>query len=185
MMRAITLWPEWAWAICRLNKRVENRGYRPPAAMVGELVAIHAGKYFGGRAGRVATVEALHAIEDTACEAGWEVDVTLSRERVFLNGDQDVRWGIRGSTLLERGDDRYLPLHRVNDAYTPIATSAIVAVARIGFLIEPTPDPTHPWHAPDSWGWLLEDVRVLDEPILCKGKQGLWFPPADVAARLP
>ena len=40
-LRALTLWPEWAWAIHHLDKRVENRGWPIPA---GEWFALHAGK---------------------------------------------------------------------------------------------------------------------------------------------
>ncbi|HEV2927245.1 MAG TPA: hypothetical protein VGW74_01020 [Propionibacteriaceae bacterium] len=43
-MRAITVLQPFATAIARYGKRVENRGWRPPAAVVGETLAIHAGK---------------------------------------------------------------------------------------------------------------------------------------------
>jgi len=42
-LRALTLTPEWAWAVCALDKRVENRKWAPPAAIVGQRIAIHAG----------------------------------------------------------------------------------------------------------------------------------------------
>ncbi len=35
------------------------------------------------------------------------------------------------------------------------------------------------------YGWVLEDVRALPEPIPCKGAQGLWTVPAAIAALLP
>jgi hypothetical protein len=43
-LRALTLTPEWAWAVCHLGKRVENRTWRPPARHIGKIIAIHAGK---------------------------------------------------------------------------------------------------------------------------------------------
>ena len=52
---AITLWPEWAYAVAHLGKDVENRGdtskrsYVPLRGYVGQRVAIHAGAYIGGR----------------------------------------------------------------------------------------------------------------------------------------
>ena len=52
---AITLWPEWAYAIRHLGKDVENRGdtskrsYVALRGYVGERIAIHAGAYIGGR----------------------------------------------------------------------------------------------------------------------------------------
>lgn len=33
---------------------------------------------------------------------------------------------------------------------------------------------------PGRWGWLLTDVRRID-PVPCKGRQGVWSLPADVA----
>ena len=59
-MKAITLWPEWAYAICALGKRVENRSWQPGRALrVGDKVAIHAGKNIGGRPGVATFAEAV------------------------------------------------------------------------------------------------------------------------------
>lgn len=33
-------------------------------------------------------------------------------------------------------------------------------------------------------GWLLTDIRKLTTPIPCKGAQGLWVVPEDIAARI-
>lgn len=40
------------------------------------------------------------------------------------------------------------------------------------------------WGTPSQYGWVLRDVITLDEPIPCKGMQGLWTVPADIEARL-
>lgn len=45
-MKALTLWQPWAWAIAHAGKDVENRTWAPPAYMIGERIAIHAGKRF-------------------------------------------------------------------------------------------------------------------------------------------
>lgn len=29
-LRALTLWPEWAYAVCHLGKNIENRQWVPP-----------------------------------------------------------------------------------------------------------------------------------------------------------
>lgn len=42
-MRALTLHAPWAWAICYLGKDIENRSWQPPATMIGQRIAIHAG----------------------------------------------------------------------------------------------------------------------------------------------
>lgn len=44
MIRGLTLNRPWTWAITALDKRVENRSWRPPPYIVGRYIAIHAGK---------------------------------------------------------------------------------------------------------------------------------------------
>jgi hypothetical protein len=43
-MYALTIWQPYAWAIAEGIKLIENRDYPPPAALVGQTLAIHAGK---------------------------------------------------------------------------------------------------------------------------------------------
>ena len=78
-LRAITLWPEWAWAICHLGKRVENRTWHPPRELIGRRLAIHAGAHVGGRKGSAATAEGRTDLGLMALRAGW----VLLRSGVF------------------------------------------------------------------------------------------------------
>lgn len=43
-MRALTLWRPWPHSILRGDKRIENRPWPCPKALIGQLIAIHAGK---------------------------------------------------------------------------------------------------------------------------------------------
>lgn len=43
-MKALTLWRPWARYVSTGEKRIENRPWAPPAKMLGETIAIHAGK---------------------------------------------------------------------------------------------------------------------------------------------
>ncbi len=43
-MLALTLWRPYSWCISHLDKRVENRDWPMPARVLGQRVAIHAGK---------------------------------------------------------------------------------------------------------------------------------------------
>jgi hypothetical protein len=45
-MRALTLWRPWPWAIANGYKRVENRDWAPPEWLLGQRMAIHAGKKY-------------------------------------------------------------------------------------------------------------------------------------------
>jgi len=42
----LTLQQPWATAIRDLGKRVENRSWRPPDRLIGEVIALHAGRVF-------------------------------------------------------------------------------------------------------------------------------------------
>ncbi|HTU63839.1 MAG TPA: hypothetical protein VMF89_35485 [Polyangiales bacterium] len=46
-MKALTLHAPWAWAIAHAHKRVENRTWKPPQWIVGQRIAIHAGRSLG------------------------------------------------------------------------------------------------------------------------------------------
>lgn len=84
-MLALTIWPEWVWAIRRLGKPSENRDWKMPEAVVGQWIALHAGKHVGGRPGDVARVEGLAAVLRTAELCGvWPPG---SRQRLM-----DVSW---------------------------------------------------------------------------------------------
>jgi hypothetical protein len=58
------------------------------------------------------------------------------------------------------------------------AASSIVAVARFAGVVTKSDDP---WFF-GPFGWVLDQVVPLD-PIPCKGAQGLWVVPSDIAER--
>lgn len=45
-LMALTLRQPWATAVCDFGKRMENRTWRPPKAVLGQVIAIHAGRTF-------------------------------------------------------------------------------------------------------------------------------------------
>lgn len=45
-MRAITLWQPWCSAIFSCGKPIENRDWPPPPWIIGEPLALHAGKFY-------------------------------------------------------------------------------------------------------------------------------------------
>lgn len=79
--------------------------------------------------------------------------------------------------------------------------SDIQYCVRNGFHYDPTTNPLHDclgailgivtlsevtvgseskWANPVQYQWVLSNIRKLPRPILCSGKQGLWFPPNSV-----
>ena len=55
-----------------------------------------------------------------------------------------------------------------------IDRSAIVAIAVLVDCVQLPSDQLGAWGAPNSWHWLLEDVRPLAQPIPMSGKLGIW-----------
>lgn len=43
-MKGLTLWNPWAYGVAHLGKPIENRTWAPPPRLLGERIAIHAGK---------------------------------------------------------------------------------------------------------------------------------------------
>lgn len=63
-MYALTLTPEWAYAVCHLGKRTENRTWYPPESQLraGDWFAIHSGKPPKTLRGRVEMLQDAIAI---------------------------------------------------------------------------------------------------------------------------
>lgn len=161
-MKALTLWPEWAWAICHLDKRIENRIWFPPWGFVGQDIAIHAGAHIGGRKMSVAD---QHGPMQGVCEmavdtAGWACTMKFGE----------------GLYVLSKGDgDR---LSSVSFKQSEVVRSAVVAVAKLSKVTGGSV--AKEWAVPGQYHWHLEDVRVLEEPVSCRGYQKLWTLPNEV-----
>ncbi len=170
-MNAITLWPEWTWAINLpgpLSKRVENRGFAIWPRLLNEWVAVHAGKHIGGKPGRGYTYGGLLGVRDMARLAGWESGV---------NGDPPT-WALACRNGLDYGwtcSPDYTG-KRPHNPMTPIVTSAIVGAFRVTRVLRPgetsDEDGIRGWKVPDAFGWVF-DWRPCP-PIPCGGKQGIW-----------
>lgn len=156
-MRALTLIQPWARAIVSWGKRVENRTWTPPASLLGQRIAIHAGRKWDAG-------YALKTVEDLADDHlldGCGGAVTLRS----LQSDCGKVLGV--AVLLGwlnhsgRGDEENLA--------NGVSHGAVAMLAH---------DPW--WMGPV--GWLLGDVHALQEPIPCRGMLGLWDLPREVEA---
>jgi len=65
---ALTLWPEWAYAVAHLGKDVENRSWAPPPYVFRKRIAIHGGSSIGGRSSAKTgfALTAVRAMTDVA-----------------------------------------------------------------------------------------------------------------------
>lgn len=157
-MYALTLHRPWPWAIFHAPgrpKRVENRTWKPPARAMQGRIAIHAGKRFDR--------EAVEFIDDILAGVDWtggrcaedHCPRSLDQHPTGIIGTaRVVGWVQRNDGLLHRRLAAEAPTwaHAANDS---------------------------PWFV-GPFGWVLDDVRPLAQPVDIKGAQGLWKVPADV-----
>ena len=130
-LRALTLWPEWAWAIHHLDKRVENRTWALP---VGEWFALHAGKHLGGRPGHDAGVEAVTSVRYMATRAGWNLAPVFPTLPSPIDRDRKAASAILFS----------------------VATSAIVGLFRVTRTEPPDRGDLTGWRVPEQVGNVFE-----------------------------
>jgi len=146
---ALTLWPEWAWAIEALDKRVENRTWALPPRWIGQRVYLHAGAYPGDAAHR----RRLGGVREMAARAGWT-------ETGFSLGDYTG------------------PMRHVDGTTAPALCQGMRAGALIGILHLTACDAPHEgdlggWRAPDQFGWRFE-FEPIAKPVAARGALGFW-----------
>lgn len=170
-MRALTLWQPWASLIAIGAKPWEFRSWRPPAALVGRRLAIHA-------AARPMKVEEL-----VAMIAGLRGHPRF--ERPALIGEIALPFLLKALEGLRAGPATKGELFDAPPALR-LPLSAIVCTAKLG-------EPRHGLdcaqemglpvdrrveaHAQFNLGWPMLDVRPLAPPLPCRGAQGLWDAP--------
>jgi len=163
-MQAVTIRPEWAFAIDVLGCRVISKDYKPEGIMgSGRRIAIHAGKNVGGKPGKpsalrgmteLATVAALYRLPSIVL-LPWEDD-----KGAWLA----VRAATQDTGRLIGADD--LP-HDV-----------ILGTAEID---APKGLREYTWAVPQLEHWRLRNFQRLDEPVECGGHQGIWTLPDEIA----
>ncbi len=161
-MKGISLWQPWASLIALGKKRVETRSWRPPQALVGQRIAIHAS---------ARPVDQL--ARELLFRAGVDPGMDLPRGAIVATARL---WGVWKSSR------------------EPI--QGIVPPRGMSFLAEVLTSERHrdlptddlelalgDW-SPGRCFWALDEVRPMD-PVPCRGMQGLWAVPAELAGMLP
>lgn len=164
-MKAITLWPEWAWAILHLGKQIENRSRPLPMTMLGKPVALHAGKWIGGRPGDSAMWEGWAGLMQMAERAGWRYSYYHDNNGILVRSF--TKDGITVQT-----DE------------TPILTSAITGVIHFDASMMPYVGDLDGWRVADQHGWRLRTVEPLQSQISCSGALGFWQVPTPVESAI-
>lgn len=157
---ALTLWRPWPFAIFHLPpseaKPVENRGWKPPASVIGKRIAIHAGKKYDADADDFIFVSQL------------DIDKVGNDARLKHEG-------IVGTVLVwgwVQATESMFPESRKLVGFGGRVTEAqALKVIRSRWFCGP-------------YGWVMAERRTLAMPVACKGAQGLWRVPDDVVAKM-
>lgn len=105
----------------------------------------------------------------------WAPPSSLIGQRIAIHAGQ--RWDAAGAVwILETFQPQTIP---VGQRGVIVATAVIERAARPNTV----PLDQERW-ACGPWCWLLDDVCALAEPIPCRGAQGLWDVPEEIARRI-
>ncbi len=155
-MIALTIWQPWCWGIAAGLKPVENRVWAPPARAIGAPLAIHASKR------KLTTGDSEEAL-------AFQLLVRIPEVGLRFRGERWPTWrelplGAVCAVVTLAG-----AVHESGRVLGPISVERAAAIRRDPFWVGP-------------WGWVLDDVQALLEPVPCRGAQGLWTLPANVEA---
>jgi hypothetical protein len=154
-MKALTIWQPWASLIAHGLKAYETRAWSPPADLIGQRLAIHAGKTTRG----LDVYAASCALQDPACPR-----MQALRQLSTAHGSLDD-----------------LP-HGAIIATARLAF-ALLTDGDLGAAVLPAEQALGDWR-PGRWAWRLVDQVVLPRPILCSGQQGLWLVDPNLERRI-
>lgn len=166
-LRAVSLWPEWVYAILHLNKRVENRSWPAPPKFIGQRIALHAGKGFGGTC-----KDPFRKYFEPVVELGIKSGYTF---RDIYTSSESQTWC--GFKVYDSTGEECCPLD-----IRLIPRGAIVATALLkssSFLYAGKSEyedgsSKTVWSFEGNYGWQLEDIQVFETPVFMRGNQGIW-----------
>jgi hypothetical protein len=154
-LQALTIHQPYAWAIAGGWKPVENREWPPPAGLISQHVAIHAGRQYDAAAARdiVTNRELL----------GIPASVGVPDGRSISVGAIVAVAKLAGVVRVERDEASEEPRLKVLEVRGDIPLQEAGRIA------------ASPW-ACGPFLWVLRDVTAI-EPLPCRGFQKLWSVP--------
>ena len=149
-MYAITLHQPWATLIALEIKTVETRSWPAPERLLGQVIAVHAGKRMVWRPG-----ECIE--QKLRARLGEEWSRTIPAGAVLATAT------LAGMARVEHVD--LTSGHAVHDVDTEMGSAA--GTGRT---------PIDPWgdFSSGRWLWSLADVKAFPKPVPAIGRQGLW-----------
>ncbi|RAI39092.1 hypothetical protein [Rhodoplanes roseus] len=165
VMKALTVWQPWASLIAILAKPYEFRGRRPPPALIGQRIAIHA----GARKPRPAEVKDL--IDRLETGGGTPPCLVADIALPFLRRVYEGLTAPAPDSLFGEGSPApfALPLSAIVCTAVLGEPKAGDACGReFGWSNDSDRDGTF------NWGWPMQDVRPLVPAPPARGAQGFW-----------
>lgn len=189
-MKALTLHQPWATLIALRVKTIETRSWRAPESLIGQRIAIHAGRRVayleeGGEAWErfdldtyVATKYPARNISAEPLPLGCVVATArldeclpvFDRFGSFATDENPLwAWAQDHGWVISNLRNRHL-----GSPFLQVNTPPVVG-QRTGWC-QSIIDDQLPYgdFAPGRWAWMLTDIEPLAKPIPAKGKQGLW-----------
>lgn len=196
-MKALTIRQPWASLIALGVKHIETRSWRAPQSLIGQTIAIHAGKHEPHRCalGDWKAFQEFGWELKCAARGGWMVEHFGSGMNAGLPGDDGrapLPLGaiVATATLADclpmiaeddftvarqNGHDPYLIIvnpRRPASLYFPLLVT-YVDPGGDSCGVDVTDQLPYGDFAPGRWAWMLTNVQPC-EPVPAKGKQGLW-----------
>jgi len=161
-MKGLTVIQPWAWLIANGKKLIETRtwstDYRGP-------LLIHAGKRFGSEESYV-----CHCFRGTYMRSS----PVPESQRVPVPYDLELGAVV---AVAELAGCRLLREDGLRSAAGFLGVEGEVPEYVARFF-------RHYHGFPRLYAWVLNDVRKLENPVVCRGLQKLWTPSEDVLARV-
>ena len=143
-MKALTLHQPWATLIADSVKNIETRSWRPPQTLIGQRIAIHAGK----------TLIATHRLNGPTRGAMYRGHGAYWRQAIARGAVVcTARLAWAGQVRGFEDDDH---------VWVGVSPSSLIQVDAYGDFGE------------GRWLWFLVDIEPLDPPVPARGRQGLW-----------
>ena len=149
-MKAITVHQPYASLIAEGVKTIETRSWKPPQALIGKRIAIHAAKR---KIGEQEWIDMPMGITKTMYDlfgARWRMEVPYGAV-------------VATATILNVTQVEYLSEHE----------GKMYAVCDEAVCDEIEVDPYGDFND-GRWLWILDDIQKLAAPIPAIGKQGFW-----------
>lgn len=116
-------------------------------------------------------------VENRTWRTHYRGPVAIHAAKAFDNVSAAVLDWVEATASLKPGQ-----LHREDHRGAVVAVAEIIGCHESGALNVCDLVPCSPWALPEQWHWVLDNVRVLAEPVPARGALGLWRLPEAVDA---